>query len=204
MSLTAICLLAPHLTAGNHRLVLEAARQKGKRDVERMIAELSPKPDVPSTIRKLPSPAPPVPMLALAEIMPAAVDSAPTLVRAAPQLCAPQTPSVRVAPAPSRPLVVVSLAPERFKVQFTVGRETHDKLRRAQDLLRHAAPNGDPAQIVDRALTLLLEVIPYASGRTASVENIQLRCRAHNQYEAQGYFGRRGLFAREPGDLVQR
>ena len=48
------------------------------------------------------------------------------------------------------------LAPERYKVQFTVSRETHDKLRRAHDLLRHAIPNGDPAAIFDRALTLLL------------------------------------------------
>src|SRR5947208_1122414 len=48
------------------------------------------------------------------------------------------------------------LTPERYKIQFTVSRQTHDKLRRAQDLLRHAVPNGDPAVIVDRALTLLL------------------------------------------------
>jgi hypothetical protein len=41
-------------------------------------------------------------------------------------------------------------------VQFTVGQETHDKLRRLQDLLRREIPNGDPATIVDRALTLLL------------------------------------------------
>jgi hypothetical protein len=41
-------------------------------------------------------------------------------------------------------------------VQFTASRETYDKLRRAQDLLRHAIPDGDPAAIFDRALTLLL------------------------------------------------
>jgi HNH endonuclease len=43
-----------------------------------------------------------------------------------------------------------------FKVQLTIGRETHDKLRRVQDLLRHSVPSGDPAEILDRALTLLL------------------------------------------------
>ena len=48
------------------------------------------------------------------------------------------------------------LAPERYKVQFTVSRETHAKLRRVQDLLRHSIPNGDPAAIFDRALTVLL------------------------------------------------
>ena len=41
-------------------------------------------------------------------------------------------------------------------MQFTVSRETYDKLREAQDLLRHRIPNGDVAAIFDRALTLLL------------------------------------------------
>jgi hypothetical protein len=52
---------------------------------------------------------------------------------------------------------VAELAPERFKVQVTISREAHDKLRRAQDLLRHAIPDGDPAAIFERALTLLVE-----------------------------------------------
>jgi hypothetical protein len=46
--------------------------------------------------------------------------------------------------------------PERYKVQVTVGAETYAKLRRAQTLLRHAIPDGDPAAIVDRALTVLV------------------------------------------------
>jgi len=56
----------------------------------------------------------------------------------------------------ARPEVIKPLAPERFKVQFTIDRSTYDKLRQAQDLLRHTIPNGDPALIFDRALTLLL------------------------------------------------
>src|SRR5690606_24215864 len=32
-------------------------------------------------------------------------------------------------------------------------------------------------------------VVPYADGGEASVENIQLRCRAHNSYEAEWWFG---------------
>jgi 5-methylcytosine-specific restriction endonuclease McrA len=137
-------------------------------------------------------------------------------------------------------------------VQFTVGHETHATLRRAQDLMRHAVPNGDPSEIFSRALTLLVEhlertkmasvkrprvphaasvhsrhipsavkravwardggccafvgkqgrcaepgflefhhVVPYASGGAATADNIQLRSRAHNQYEAaQEFLGR--------------
>ena len=55
---------------------------------------------------------------------------------------------VRPQPAAS----VKPLAPERYKIQVTVSRDTYDTLRRAQDLLRHSIPNGDPAQIIARAL----------------------------------------------------
>ena len=42
-------------------------------------------------------------------------------------------------------------------MQLTVSRETHDRFRRAQALLRHAVPSGDAAEIFDRAITLLVE-----------------------------------------------
>jgi hypothetical protein len=38
--------------------------------------------------------------------------------------------------------VVAPLAPERYKVQITIGQETHDKLRRVQDLLRRVTAQG--------------------------------------------------------------
>jgi hypothetical protein len=49
------------------------------------------------------------------------------------------------------------LAPERYRVQFSIGEPTHQKLRRVQDLLRREIPDGDPGEIFDRALSLLLE-----------------------------------------------
>lgn len=50
-------------------------------------------------------------------------------------------------------------------------RATHEshKLRRAQELLRHAIPNGEPAEIFDRALTLLLKHLERT--RLAGVAN---------------------------------
>jgi 5-methylcytosine-specific restriction endonuclease McrA len=35
-------------------------------------------------------------------------------------------------------------------------------------------------------------VIPFAVGGETSVENIELRCRAHNTYEAREFFDRAG------------
>ena len=151
---------------------------------------------------------------------------------------------------PIRRPVVKPLAPDTYKVQFTLSATGYQKLRRAQDLLRHAIPNGDVSAVMERALTLLVEdlekkklaatrrrrasrpatrgsrhipapvrrevwrrddgqcafvgslgrctergflelhhVVPFADGGEASVDNLQLRCHAHNQHEATLAFG---------------
>jgi len=59
--------------------------------------------------------------------------------------------------APDIPADIEPSAPERFKVQFTAGAALHSKLREAQALLRHQIPNGDIAEIFERALDLLLK-----------------------------------------------
>ena len=43
------------------------------------------------------------------------------------------------------------------EIRFTASAETCEKLRLAQDMLRHAVPSGDAAEVIDRALTVLLE-----------------------------------------------
>src|SRR5438094_427997 len=48
-------------------------------------------------------------------------------------------------------------ATDRYEIRFTATAETREKLRLAQDLLRPAVPTGDVAQVIDRALTLLIE-----------------------------------------------
>ncbi len=47
--------------------------------------------------------------------------------------------------------------PARYMLQFTVMQETHDRLRIAQDLLRHQVPDGDLAAIFDKALAALIK-----------------------------------------------
>jgi hypothetical protein len=143
VNLTAVTLLAPHLTVDNHEQLLEAAHHKSKRDVEHLVAHLRPQPSVPTSVRKLPSPT----SSAVSSELPA-VEAATDHAQVAP---------TRALPSAPRPGVITPLAPERYKVQFTVSRETYDKLKRAQDLLRHSVPDGDAAAIFDRALTLLLK-----------------------------------------------
>ena len=151
LTLTTVGLLAPHLTPGNHGEVLDAARHARKRDVEVLVARLRPQPAVAASVRKLPvataAPTAPSPSSPSSPTDP--TGSSPSAART------PQEPMPATLRAP-RPSVVAPVAPELYKVQMTVGRETMEKLRRVQDLLRHAVPTGDLSVILDRALTLLL------------------------------------------------
>src|SRR5688572_16162178 len=142
VTLTTVRLVAPHLTTANQQDVLARACHKGKREVEALVASLRPLPSVPSTIRKLPEPRP-VPL----NTKPVVLTS--TTAAPGPPVV---TPAIGMA---SRPMET-PLAPERYKLQFTISGETHAKLRRVQALGRHVIPSGDPAEIFDRALTLLL------------------------------------------------
>src|SRR5262249_23831803 len=54
VNLTRVRPLAPHLTFDNHREVLESARGKKKLEVEEIVARLSPRPDVPTSVRPFP------------------------------------------------------------------------------------------------------------------------------------------------------
>jgi hypothetical protein len=55
--------------------------------------------------------------------------------------------------------MMAPLAPDRYRVQFTVSKQTYDKLRHIQDLLCREIPDGDPAVIFDRALDLLVNEV---------------------------------------------
>jgi hypothetical protein len=249
ITLTTVVLLGPHLTDENQEALLEGARHKTKPDVERLIACLHPQPDIEARIRRVsmstpasrtggPSDAAMPPAAA-----PCAADSRPANPGpiSAGNGDGPQALGVIAAPRAT----VAPLSPERYLIRVTVSQAAHGKLRRAQDLLRHVIPTGDPAAIIERALTVLVDqlertrlaqvkkpgaarvsnetsrhvsasvrravwhrdggrcafvgtegrctdtgflefhhVEPYADGGPTTVENLSLRCRAHNAHEA--------------------
>ena len=53
LTLTAVKLLAPVLNDGNRARAFAEAAGKSKRDIEMLVAALAPKPDVPSSVRKV-------------------------------------------------------------------------------------------------------------------------------------------------------
>jgi len=259
MSLTSIRILSPYLTPENHQDVLARASGRSRREIEALVAELAPRPDVATSVRKLPTPAP--------KPLPATTPCSPaTPTESASGRSSEAALAFAASPVPFVPAcrpVVETTSPDRYRVQFTIGKESHDKLRRVQALLRREIPDGDPGAIFDRGLTLLLEkvegklaaaskpraprpirpgadrrtagptldsrnvpsdvkrgvvrrdggqcafvsrdghrctertflefhhILPYALGGLATVENISLRCRRHNQYEGELVFGPR-------------
>jgi hypothetical protein len=181
LHLSGMALLVPLLTPQNRDSVLARATHRSKREIEELVAELMPRPDVPSGMRKLPDRrrgpvtqgAPSTltaestvdPALSpRAELFPGTVGMvARSQVDAAPAGCGasagvgPEAWLRLPLPARPRPAVVEPLSPARYKVQFTASAELHDKLERLQALLRTQVQDGDLGAIIDFAVTQTLE-----------------------------------------------
>ena len=207
VSLSAVRLLGPHLTAENHEEILARATSKRLQDIQALVAELAPRPDVPASMRKLPSPIAPAslpsdrtPMLidapaaggtdpagatdgnggadatidggtagpvigdrhdlttvpsSAADAALGAADPADAYQRT---VSSPPWPTVRRTARP----VLQPLSPQRYRVQFTIGQETHDAVKRLQSLMRRELPDGDLATIFDQGVCLLLEKVEKA------------------------------------------
>jgi hypothetical protein len=152
--LTAVKLLSPHLTPANHREVLDSARGKKKPEIEEILARLSPRSDVPASVRKLPAPRPSPSLPAEAPVAPD--ESATVPATSEPAALVPTEAGLTAKPLSVPRAAVTPLSPDRYKLQLTIGGDTLEKLRLAKDMLSHAIPSGDDAAVLDRALTALL------------------------------------------------
>ena len=147
LHLSGLIRLSRHMNPGNAQELLERAAGKSHRQIVELCAELAPKPDVPTAVRKLPEPRPkPV----------AASTSTPVgeLALQAPEirLGAHQTRNPSSAPPPPRPSVTTPRAKARYKVEFTASVELVDKLERQKALL--GPGNGDDlADVIEHAST---------------------------------------------------
>jgi hypothetical protein len=154
LHLSAIDKLAPHLTPENRDELLLRATHRSKREVEELVAELAPKADARTVVRKLPEPKPtPAP----APDGPARPAGPPQPARLAGPLDSAQLGPGPVEPraltSPPKPPVVEPLAPARYKVQFTASAALRDKLERLQALL----PGSDLADAIEQAVSEKLE-----------------------------------------------
>jgi hypothetical protein len=156
VTLTTVSLLAAHLTDENHESLLGAASHRSRREVEELVASLVPQPDVASSVRRLPDRG--------IRAAPSAHRSEPALL-VAPQTAASDAPREAMpilASSSARRTFVAPLGTDRYLLRATLSSQAHEKLERARALLRHQIPSGDPAAIVERALTVLLEQLERA------------------------------------------
>ena len=265
-NLSALLALSAHITPDNADDLLAAAAGRTRSGIEQLIAGRFPRPDLPTLIAPVTQPMSPVGLAPGRVIFTSPEHAFPTTdelemsghVMAGPELAASVATGLAFAPAPPAPPArVAPIAPQRYAIQCTVSSETHAKLRYAQELLGHAVPNGDLAQVLDRALDALIarleqqkfartdrprpckrgddarhipasvkravwerdggrctfvgesghrcesrtriefdHVEPVATGGHATVKGLRLRCRAHNQFEAERAFGRDFMNAR--------
>lgn len=144
----AISLLTPLLTEENHKDILNKATFKTKREIEKLVATLKPKSDVPDQIRKLPE-------------KPRAF---------AGECCKNETFSTHPDPihAPNQAIRFDSQAPRkreeekplsetRIMFKFTGSETFRKKIERAKEVLRHKYPAGKLEDIFEEALEALLE-----------------------------------------------
>jgi len=160
--LTGLRLLAPHLTPENANELLAAATHKSKEEIEQLLAERSPRLDVP------------------ASVTPVLVEGAPEHLR--------NMDSQGVAGAQGTEGTVIlgqcngedrarvtPLSAESYAVQFTRSHEADERFRYAQDLLGRSVKPGDLAEVYDRAMKELIKKLertrfgacttPRAAGR---------------------------------------
>ncbi len=162
LHLSAVVLLAPHLSPDTADELLAAAASRSKPELERLIAERFPRPDLPTLLQSL-APceigeqhAPGHVHVTTSEhaLEPVgAPGSVPALAPVHDHVS--QHAPGRVDPAMSRGKLA-PLSPGRFALQVTIAQDTHDKLHYAQSLLAHTLPHGDLAQVLDRALDALV------------------------------------------------
>jgi hypothetical protein len=141
LHLSAVIVLSSYLTPANADELLAAAAGKSKAKVEQLLAERFPRSETLALVTGV-SPRGDEPL------SPGRVDGAGSVTAGRKE---PPPPRSKEAP----------IVAERYALQLTIGRATHDKLRYAQALLGHQLPAGELAQVLDRALDALIRQLEH-------------------------------------------
>jgi 5-methylcytosine-specific restriction endonuclease McrA len=172
-------MLAAHLTPENAGELITAAMHKTKAQIELLLAERFPQPDLVASIEPI----------------------APTRPAETTPTCPKHVCETRMQLAPGqvesreRPRVK-PLAPERFGIQFTISEKTRAKLEHAQALRSHSIPGRDIAELFDRALDLL--IAQAERERFAATDKPRLGRRSRNPRHIPAHV-RREVWQRDQG-----
>ena len=136
LNLSAVCLIAPHLSSENLRAMVAMATHKSNAGIRQWLA------DRDAGRRPAPAAAPPTFARQLeVRLPPLAVQQVEAAVAAVPPVL----------------LREPAAGPAAYDMQFIMTPEDHEALRYAQALLSHAIPCGDIAEIYRRAIKLVIK-----------------------------------------------
>ena len=162
LHLSAVLMLAPHLTPEDADELLAAAVHKTRAEIEQLLAPRSPRPDLPARVQALPC--------------------SPTL-STEPSSCPAPLDQHAPGRVEAERAKLTTLSPQRFALQVTLAQATHDKLRYLQALLSHQVPSGDLARVLDRTFDAAIrefERVKFAA--TDKPRPASRRSRAHGRY----------------------
>jgi hypothetical protein len=196
LHLTAVSLLAPHFTRENLDELIAAATHRGKSEIEELISVRFGVPGSPASFRPMiraVAPALPTPVPAthaddgatFGNLLAPSSEAPTSPAQSAPHECG------QLVPEPVEGTQVQSQSQNSavFVLRVTISRSTLDKLRYAQALLSHSVPADDVAQIIDRALDVLIAKVERerfgvgARARRRSEERVR---RHEDRERAQG------------------
>ena len=163
LHLTAVVLLSPHLREDTAAELIAAATHKTASEIERLLAERFPRPDVLAWVAGTPAASGARSEESHAPVHVEDPEGLPfeQAVRpvenpgdsSAEQAVRPVPAPLSGVPVGDRPRVKPRSS-ESFAVQFTLSRSGHDRLRYVQELLSHQIPSGDIAAVFEKTMEI--------------------------------------------------
>jgi len=170
LHMTAVLMLSPHLMHANGNELIAAACDRTKAEIQLLLAERFPRPDLPARLSEITPPAlgqgatlgigaqPAPERITIASLATDARSDTPQAAsgtlgieaQSAPERITSPGKGADSPPPPPRGCVA-PLAPGRFGLQCTLAHETYEKLQYLKSLLSHQVPNGELTQVLDRA-----------------------------------------------------
>jgi 5-methylcytosine-specific restriction endonuclease McrA len=203
LTLTTVGLLGPVLTEENHGALLNGARNKSRREVEMQVAAIRQLPPLRASVKAISRD-----LYAVQFTIIQATYEKLTYVQ---NMRRHQCPSGDIAATFDAALTALIRDAEKNKFAATNqprARENGEPWSRhipaavKRDVWKRdggrCAFVGTHGRCQSRAFLEYHHLVPFAAGGSATVENIELRCRAHNIYEAETFFGGGSGVVREP------
>jgi 5-methylcytosine-specific restriction endonuclease McrA len=156
-------LIAPHLTNESSATWLAIARHKSAHEIRQQIADRKPKPDVATSIRRVPARrrTSPQKLRDTQSLItrPASEPDDRVIREGRPATAGDRTTSRKRESGALSKAICEPLGAQRYCVRFVADEAAHQQLQELRSLLRPSVPDGDVAKILARAIGVLLREV---------------------------------------------